>query len=140
MKKDVNRRLTRTDLDVLSLFHLSVKLTFKPIFTQALVLILCIGHTVTSVQTRPAVTWAVVQTLVDRPALCEAVGQIHLLVVDGDLTQTEQASVCQWWRNDSPSSLYEDLTSPIHPPNMLLTLAGLGRISILGTPPKNMDV
>lgn len=41
----------------------------------------------TTIEAGPAVTGAVVHTLADRSALCEAVGQIHFLVVDGNLSR-----------------------------------------------------
>lgn len=66
-------------------FTLCRKLTFKSILTEALVLILSTRHAVTTVQAGPAVAGAVVHTLADRSAFCKAVGQIHLLVVDGNL-------------------------------------------------------
>lgn len=61
-------------------------LTFKSILTEALVLIFSTRHAVTTIQAGPAVTGAVVHTFADRSAFCEAVGQIHLLVVDGNLS------------------------------------------------------
>lgn len=59
--------------------------TFKPVLAQALILIFSSGHAVTTIEAGPAVTWAAVHTLADGFALGEAVGQIHLLVVDGHL-------------------------------------------------------
>lgn len=61
------------------------ELTFKSILAEALVLIFSIRHAVTTVEAGPTVTGAVVHTLANGFALCEAVGQIHFLVVDGDL-------------------------------------------------------
>lgn len=62
-------------------------LTFKAILTEALVLIFSTKHAVTTIQAGPAVTGAVVYTLANGSAFCEAVGQIHLLVVDGNLSR-----------------------------------------------------
>lgn len=62
-------------------------LTFESILTEALVLILSSPHAVTAVQAGPAVARAVVHALGDRSAFCETVGQIHLLVVDGNLSR-----------------------------------------------------
>lgn len=61
--------------------------TFKSILTETLVLIFSIRHAVTTVEAGPTVTGAVVHTLANGSALCEAVGQIHFLVVDGDLQE-----------------------------------------------------
>lgn len=60
-------------------------LTFESVLTEALVLILSRQHAVTAVEAGPAVARAVVHTLGDGSAFCETVGQIHLLVVDGNL-------------------------------------------------------
>lgn len=60
-------------------------MTFKSVLAQALILIFSVGHAVATIEAGPAVTRAAVHTLPDRFALGEAVGQIHLLVVDGHL-------------------------------------------------------
>jgi len=57
-------------------------LTFKSILTEALVLIFSTRHAASTIEAGPAVTGAVIHTFTDRFALCEAVGEIHLLVVD----------------------------------------------------------
>lgn len=63
-----------------------MELTFESLVTETLVLIFSARHAVSTVQAGPAVTGAVVHTPADRSALCEAVGQIHFLVVDGNLS------------------------------------------------------
>lgn len=69
------------------------ELTFKSILTEALVLIFSIRHAVTTVEAGPTVTGAVVHTRANGFALREAVGQIHLLVVDGDLQKGVKKSI-----------------------------------------------
>lgn len=68
-------------------------LTFEPVLAQALILILSVGHAVATVEAGPAVTRAAVHTLLDGLALGEAVGQVHLLVVDGHLRS--RSRTCQ---------------------------------------------
>lgn len=47
----------------------------------------------TTVEAGPTVTGAVVHTLANGFALCEAVGQIQFLVVDGDLQKRVNKSI-----------------------------------------------
>ncbi len=60
-------------------------LTLISFSAEALVLVLSIGHTGATVQTRPAVTWAAIITLTDGSAFSEAVWYIQLLSIDEDL-------------------------------------------------------
>ena len=53
-------------------------------------------HAETAVQAGPAVAGAVVHALADGSAFCEAVGQIHLLVVDGNLSRRLQTSLSKF--------------------------------------------
>jgi len=64
-------------------------LTFEAVLAEALVLVLCGSHAVAAVQAGPAVAGAVVHAAAHPPALREAVGQVQLLVVDGDLSERE---------------------------------------------------
>lgn len=61
--------------------------TFKPVLAETLVLVLGAGQAVASVEAGPAVAGAAVHARPDVPALGEAVGQVHLLVVDGHLSR-----------------------------------------------------
>lgn len=67
---------------------MSRAVTFKSVFAETLVLVFGAQHAVTSVEAGPAVTGAVVHAVADGSAFCEAVGQVHFLVVDGDLRRS----------------------------------------------------
>lgn len=60
-------------------------LTLVAVPADALELVFSTEHARTAVQTWPAVTRALIHTLTNSHALCEAVGQIHLLSVDRNL-------------------------------------------------------
>lgn len=65
---------------------LGLERTLESVLAETLVLVLGAGQAVASVQAGPAVAGAAVHTRPDGSALREAVGQVHLLVVDGHLS------------------------------------------------------
>lgn len=92
------------------------ELTFESVLAQALILIFSIWHAVTTIEAGSAVTRAAIHTLADGFALGEAVGQIHLLVVDGHLRSCGQMFQSKHSKIENNSDLGAELSPLPHSP------------------------